>query len=428
MSTALLAAALQQTATPGLPGAGIARVDAARAAARAALAQQSALVDARAEPWRYTRLRALEAQALPLASAADDAKVVELPPALGLRLVFIDGHYAPRHSQLADLPVGVNFKPLSALRAEDWQVHAALLRFVGGGSDALEPLNLALASAGVLLDVQPGVVVDAPIEVIYFGVFANPCAWHARSRVLLGEGARVILLERQLGPGAGLATLHTEYHVHADARLDLVQMQEAGAALSLLRTSTLMLAARATLRMHALDLGAALTRHALGVRLRGTQARAELRHVVALDRRQHADLQMDLRHEVGETGSDVRCRAVAAARSRAVLQGAITIAAGADGSDAALSTHNLLLSDQAEIDARPVMEIHADEVRAAHGASVGQLDATMLFYLRARGLPEAEARALLTAAHCRAVLDDIVHADLRTAAMQALDARIQSLR
>jgi Fe-S cluster assembly protein SufD len=428
VSTALLAAVLQQAGAADLPGAGIAQVDAARAAARALLARHTALADARSEAWRYTSLRALEAQALPLAAAVDEARDIALPRALGPRLVFIDGHYAPHHSQLAGLPAGITFKPLGALRAEDWQTHAALLQCSDDAGDALAPLNLALASAGVLLNVQPGVVVEAPIEVIYLGAAAQPCAWHARSRVVLGAGARVTLLERQLGAGAGLATLHATYHIHADARLDLVQMQEADAALNLLRTSTLTLAARAALRMHALDLGAALTRHALGVHLQGAQARVELRYVVALDRRQHADLQLDLRHEVGDTRCDVRCRAVAAGRARAVLQGAISIAAGADGSDAALGTHNLLLSDQAEIDVRPVLEIHADEVRAAHGASVGQLDATMLFYLRARGLPVAEARALLTAAHCRAVLDDIVHADLRTAAMQALDARIQSLR
>ena len=428
MSTALLAAALQHTGVPDLPGTGIAEVDAARAAARALLARRPTLTDAHAEAWRYTSLRALEAQNLLLALPPAAHITPDLPPASGLRLVFIDGHYAPHASLTRNLPAGVTLKPLVDVSAAEWRTHAALLRLPLADADALAALNLAFASAGVLFAVPAGVVIETPIEMVYLGATNIPGAWHARSCIVLGEAARATVIERSIGAGAGLATLYADVALAANARLDLVQLQEAGAALSLLRSSVIDLHARATLRLHAIDLGAALTHHALSVRLLGAHAQVELRHVVALDRRQHADLQLDLLHAVGDTRCDVRCRAVAGGRARAVLQGAIRIAEGADGSDAALDTHNLLLSDQAEIDTRPVMEIYADEVRAAHGASVGQLDATMLFYLRARGIPMAEARALLTAAHCRAVLDDIADVNVRAAALQALDARIQSLR
>src|SRR5690606_31806639 len=111
-------------------------------------------------------------------------------------------------------------------------------------------------------------------------------------------------------------------------------------------------------------------------------------------------------------------------RARAVFHGGILIREGADGTDARLSNKNLLLSDGAEIDTQPVLEIHADEVQAAHGATVGSLDATALFYLRSRGLPEMQARSLLTAAFCREVVGVFGDGALRAAAEAALDARM----
>ena len=128
----------------------------------------------------------------------------------------------------------------------------------------------------------------------------------------------------------------------------------------------------------------------------------------------------------GNTRCDLTWRGLAADRSRVVLHGGIGIRAGADGSNAALSSRNLLLSADAEIDAQPVLEIFADEVQAAHGAAVGGLDPTALFYMRSRGLPEADARRLLTAAFCRDVLTGLDDA-LRAPAEAALDRALAAL-
>ena len=120
--------------------------------------------------------------------------------------------------------------------------------------------------------------------------------------------------------------------------------------------------------------------------------------------RRHLDTQLDIRHVARDTRSDLVWRGLAADRGRLAFHGGIHILAGADGAEAALSNKNLLLSDQAEVDTQPVLQIDADEVKAAHGATVGRLDDAALFYLRSRGLPEAEARALLTLAFCREAL------------------------
>jgi len=189
--------------------------------------------------------------------------------------------------------------------------------------------------------------------------------------------------------------------------------QNAAVGSNLIRRSRLYLGARAQAKLHVLELGGALVRHELRVELAGDGARLDTRGVFMPRGRQHIDTQLAIRHQALNTASDSVWRGVADQRGRGVFRGAILVAPGADGSDASLSNKNLLLSSLAEIDTKPELEIYADEVKAAHGATVGQLDERALFYLRSRGIPQAEARALLTAAFCRAVLDDLPNAALR---------------
>jgi Fe-S cluster assembly protein SufD len=148
--------------------------------------------------------------------------------------------------------------------------------------------------------------------------------------------------------------------------------------------------------------------------------------VFALRGRQHADTHLDVRHAARNTISDVLWRGVADERARGVFHGAITVAAGADGADANLSNKNLLLSPHAEIDTQPVLEIYADEVKAAHGATVGKLDEQAMFYLRTRGLPPDAARHLLIAAFCGTALSDVAPPVLREHLSAMLASRLPS--
>jgi Fe-S cluster assembly protein SufD len=177
-----------------------------------------------------------------------------------------------------------------------------------------------------------------------------------------------------------------------------------------------------------LELGAGLSRHELNVRLEGDNARLSASGVLLANGRRHLDTRLGIEHIARDTRCDLVWRGLAADRARSVFHGGIVIHPGADGSDAALSNKNLLLGEGAEIDAQPVLEIHADEVKAAHGATVGQLDPTAMFYLRSRGLPEADARRLLTAAFCRDVvvaLDPALRDGLGDALERAL-SRLQA--
>jgi len=195
---------------------------------------------------------------------------------------------------------------------------------------------------------------------------------------------------------------------------------------TLLTRTEVELGADASFSGWSVDVGAGFARHELAIELAGRGARALSRGVFALHGRQHSDHQLAISHSGRDTKSDVQWRGVADQRARGVFHGRILVKAGADGADAQLQNKNLLLSPHAEIDTKPVLEIHADEVKAAHGATVGQLDERALFYLRSRGIPAALARNMLTFAFCRSVLDDLPLPALREHLATLLMARLPS--
>ena len=180
-------------------------------------------------------------------------------------------------------------------------------------------------------------------------------------------------------------------------------------------------------RVADLELGAGLSRHELNVRLEGDGARLVANGVLLADGKRHLDTRLGIEHIARDTACELLWRGLGADRGRAVFHGGITIREGADGTDANLSNKNLLLSANAEVDTQPVLVIHADEVKAAHGATVGQIDPTALFYLRSRGIPAEQARAMLTAAFCREVLGALDAGPLHDALATALDARLAAL-
>ncbi len=404
-----------------LPLSGIDWLDAARRESREAFAAEG-LPDTRVEAWKYTALRALGQRHFASVGAATRTPTVEaadfaLPAVDGPHLVFVNGVLRGELSSLDGLPAGLSLQPLSvALRDDAEALRFALSHRFRDLGDAFARINAASANDGLVLRVAASSRIHTPVHLVFVGAATDvDLAWHVRNVIVLGEASELTLIEHHVASGEPnhLATLVSDIELREGARLHHVIVQNAATSANLIRRSSLRLRARAHAMLHVLELGGALVRHDLQADLLGNGARIDTRGVFMPHGRQHIDTQLAIRHQALNTTSTSTWRGVASGRARGVFRGAILVARGADGSDASLSNKNLLLSPAAEIDTKPELEIYADEVKAAHGATVGQLDERSLFYLRSRGIPLAEARALLTAAFCRAVLDDMANERLR---------------
>lgn len=401
---------------------------------RAALdaAVRGGLPHARSEAWKYTSLRALERRTF--AAVADEPVDIdpELPAAIPApRLVFVNGRFAAAHSDRSGLPAGVQLRPLSqSLVPGGGRETRFMERRSERADEVFARLNDALADDGVVLQVEAGVRIDAPLHLVFVGVPGQAdAAWHSRHLIEVCADASLVVVEHHLAAGehAHLGNTLTQVHLAANAQLAHARIQDDAPRATLFTRTDAVLARNARYRRIDLELGAGLSRHELNVRLQGEGATLGASGVLLATGKRHLDTRLDIEHVARDTVCDVLWRGLGAGRGRAVFHGGITIAAGADGSDARLSNKNLLLSDAAEIDTQPVLEIHADQVRAAHGATVGQLDPDALFYLRSRGLPTADARRLLTAAFCHAVVDAVESPALRELLGQALDRALATL-
>ena len=388
-----------------------------RDALQAALAQ--GLPGGRDEQWKYTSLRALERRRFAVARSDgerdarhDPGERLALDGVQGPILVFVNGRFAPTLSALDLLPQGVQCLPLShCLQQPGADPLLRRLFATPAGdqpADAFLRLNAALAHDGVVLRVAAGTLVEVPLQLVFAGGPAPEALhWALRNLVELGEGASLTLVERWLDEGevSHLANCVTDIELGDGSRLRHVRLQQGAAAASSIASTRVRVGGGAAYCPLALELGGSLVRHAWDVDLSAAGASTRLRGVVLAAGRQQLDTRYSVTHAVGDTQSDTLWRAIASGRARSAFHGGIHIAGGADRSDAALETKNLLLSEGAEIDAQPVLVIEADEVKASHGATVGQLDPTALFYLQSRGLPAREARHLLVQAFCSEVLD-----------------------
>jgi len=270
-----------------------------------------------------------------------------------------------------------------------------------------------------------------PIHFVFVGAPAPADqAWHLRHLVELRDGASLVVAEHHLAHDAHnhLSTQLMHVHLGPNATLHHARVQDDAPGATLMARTDAVLAKDAQYRRLDLELGAGLSRHELNAALHGNNARLHANGVLLASGKRHLDTRLGIDHVGRDTACELTWRGMAAGRSRAAFHGGILIREGADGTNAQLSNKNLLLGEGAEIDTQPVLEIHADEVQAAHGATVGQLDPTALFYLRSRGLSSDHARALLTAAFCRETLAVFDAGDALRDALQArLDAALERL-
>ncbi len=371
------------------------------------------------EDWKYTNLSALEAaKFIPAEACENGVSRDSLPTLIGAehQLVFVNGRFRADLSAICIPPQGVFIGCLAEVLEKDPRsLEGCLGR--AGEADGLPmlALNTAMMTDGLYLRLEDGVDLASVVEVIHVSVGgAAPTAHFPRNLIVAGEGSHATIIEHHIGDGGTtFANVVTEIIAGENAGIRHCKVQAEGAQAYHIAILQARLAKNASLDSFYFASGAKLSRNEIRVRLEGEGADCRLYCAYMMKDRQHADHTTLIDHAAPHTTSREVYKGVLDGRARAVFQGKILVRPDAQKIDGHQLNRTLLLSDRAEIDSKPELEIHADDVKCSHGATTGEIDEEALFYLRARGIPEDQARGMLVEAFLREVIDGIAMAGLR---------------
>lgn len=417
-----------ETRAPGLPGARLPWLAGLRRRAIERFADEG-WPTRRRENWHHTSLAFMEQQSFDApANAADPAAILARVKAeddgTGHWLAFIGGRFSAELSTIGELPAGARIGSLAdALAAGDDGIEAAFGSAEDGDSPAA--MNAAFAGDGGYVRLARGVAVAEPIHLVFI-TGRGDTSRHLRNLVIADAGAQATVVEHypDSGEAATLTTAVTRIEAGADARITHLKLQQEAEAAIHLATVDALQARGSMFASHSLSFGARLARNDIRTRFDGEGCETLFNGLYHVDGRRHVDHQTRIDHARPRGVSREFYRGLVDGAARGVFAGRIVVAQDAQRSDAMQRCDNLLLSRQAEADARPELEIYADDVKCAHGATVGQIDDDSLFYLRSRGLDQTHARQLLTYAFAAEALARIDLPPLRKRARAALLARL----
>jgi Fe-S cluster assembly protein SufD len=379
----------------------------------------------RDEDWKYTSVAALEKRAFNFAAGSpggvDPAQLASLALPGCARLVFVNGRHAPALSQLGALPQGVAVGSLAAAlaarpeRFESWLGGAA--ETPGTGFTAL---NAALWADGACIELAPGTALEAPLQLLFITTRGD-LAVCPRNLIHLGAGAHAEIVEQHvdIDEAAYFTNAYTEIVLERGATLTHSKLQQESRRAWHIADIRALQGRDSRFTSQSFALGGLLSRCDIATRLDAEGCEATLLGLYLADGRQHMDHHTRIDHARPHGTSRQLYKGMLDGAARAVFNGKVIVHPDAQGSDAQQSNRNLLLSPQAEVDTKPQLEIYADDVKCSHGATVGQLDAEQIFYLRTRGVDEASARALLTFAFAAEVVGKV--------GLAALRARLEAL-
>jgi len=365
----------------------------------------------RMEDWKWTDLRRLMSSPLPPVSgtiaSADtiDALIAASPfgDVARARLVFVDGGYDADRSSLPATG-DVEFASLGSDDLPGWVSD----KLVAGSTDPIAALNLAYMSDGAGLRVKAGSGMDAPIELLFVSTAVQAATYTTRNVIVVEEGASATLIETHIGgTGEYVHNAVTQLHIADNARLDRVKVQEEGVEGIHLSNTDVHLAESAHLKDFTLTIGARATRQQGFITFAGEHSESHVSGAFLLTGKQHNDTRLVIDHAVPNCLSRELFKCVMDEAARGVFQGKAIVRRDAQKTDGNQSSHALLLSDEAEFDAKPELEIYADDVVCGHGATSGDLDENQMFYLRARGITETEAKSMLIGAFAAEAFDDV---------------------
>jgi Fe-S cluster assembly protein SufD len=365
---------------------------------------ETGLPHRRMEDWKWTDLRQIISRALPPAAGTRaDAKAIDALAASTPfadvargRLVFVDGQYDAARSTV---PAGVEFFTLADAGSD---------RLAAGSTDPIAALNMAFMSDGAVLTFKAGSNIDAPIELLFVTTGAQAASYATRNVIVVEDGASATLIETHIGgKGDYLHNAVMQIHVGENARLDRVKVQEEGLEGIHLSNAEVHLAASAHFKDFTLTMGGRATRQQGFITFEGEGSESHVSGAYLLTGKQHCDTRLVIDHAVPQCTSRELFKCVMDQAARGIFQGKAIVRRDAQKTDGNQSSHALLLSDEAEFDAKPELEIYADDVVCGHGATSGDLDENHLFYLKARGIPEQTAKSMLIGAFAAEAFDDV---------------------
>jgi Fe-S cluster assembly protein SufD len=377
--------------------------------------EASGLPHRRVEDWKYTDLRALMREARPLAAVPDAsvllaAKVAvgRLPRVGGSRIVLVDGFHAPDLADGGALPEGVTVSDLAAAMAQRPEIAALVTGQPATRANVAFALNNAFLTEGLLIEVAPGTELGHALDLVSITSDGAPRLVTSRIVVVVGAGASAGIVETHLGP-AGVEyqkNVVMQVVVRDGATLEHGRRQIEGDQALHLATLEASVGAEAHFDSLTLTTGAAVSRSQLFVRFAGEHSNVTLRGVSMLKGRQHADTALVMEHAVPHCQSRETFKHILDGEAHGVFQGKIIVQPVAQKTDGRMMSQTIMLAEGPSMDNKPELEIFADDVACAHGCTCGELDADLMFYLKARGIPHKEAEALLVEAFAREAIED----------------------
>ena len=361
----------------------------------------------RVEEWKYTDLRALMKDAKPLASVPGKAEIeaarasapfaaVRKPDAL-----VVNGALA----ELGAMPKGVEAVSLAKAYADNHPLLAKFGEAGAPGDNAAIALNTAFVSDGLLLTVKAGAKIEEPLHLAFVQQGTGHAAY-ARMLVVVEEGASFTLIESHTGKGSHQTNSYVELLAADNTDVTLIKLQAEDLATQHLATLALKLGADANLRTVHVGRGSALARQQLFVKFEGDNTKASLNGISLSGGNRHLDTTLFVDHASFNCESREQFKQVLDGESRSVFQGKILVRQNAQKTDGRMMMRALMLSEGCEADLKPELEIYADDVQCAHGATCAAIEEDYLFYLMARGIPKKDAEAILI----EAFIDDVLEA------------------
>jgi Fe-S cluster assembly protein SufD len=383
----------------------------------------------RVEAWKYTDVRALDrAGFIPAEESSRSVGASTFAPGAVDEIVILNGFVQAR-SLRPERFTGIE---VLSLRAALTQKPDLLEETIGGARpldrSPLYALNLSLMNDGLVLIARPGASHPRPIVVRYINDSAAPTSAHVRNVIVAGEGARLCVVEiRQENASSDFLNVVTELKLSDNSSVRHYRFDQCSDESLTVILANADLGAGTRYENVGLSRGGKLARLETQVRFSGQGGYASLGGVLAGSGKDHIDHTTIVRHDVPNCSCEEEFRAILTDKARGVFQGQISVAPDAQKTDSRMLMRGLLLSDSASMRAKPELEIYADDVKCAHGTSVGNIDEEALFYMMSRGIPEAGARALLVEAFSRDVVDIITDKTVRKEFERLLDDRLASI-